>query len=201
MRSSYLYLAALLVSGVTPGRGDGSCSGGSSNPNLNHDQKGGKILAGIKPHYIKAISASKCCRACAAYDGCDTYVWQPSTTYCWFVRGSEKIVERADRVVGFTTSPPPSPTPPPPPPPTPAVAARVTITQWNSDTFRIIADLPGLPRPKGTPPGALVANTLPNPTSISSSGGGGGGGSQSQTISNGNLEAILYPNSTAEKSF
>ena len=187
--SSYrdiLFRLSVLLIGATATHGDGSCSGSSGNPIAGHDQKGGDVLHGIGPNFDTQPTPTACCLACVAYGGCNTYVWQPSTRHCWFVKGSKQVVEKEDRVVGWTV-----PAPTPPAPPTPPTPARVTITQWNQDTLRVEADLPGRARPKGKPPGALVANTLANPTSISSTGTGTGG---VQTIANGNLEALLYSN-------
>jgi hypothetical protein len=158
-----------------------------------HDQEGGRVIKGINHSYNQS-SAALCCNACSLFLKCDTWVWSPVTTNCWFIHGATGTKVKPDRVVGWTKgSPsPPTTTPPPSPPPPPPVndTPQVTITQYNIDTLRISVTLPNSPKPSAPQPGAVLPNQLAHPNSITA-------GGEPQVLANGNIIATLFPNGTA----
>ena len=72
-----LALALCLAAHSRLVKADGSCAG---NVHQGHDQHGGKILAGIKPHFITAQDDAACCALCAGKEGerapCMPHSWR-----------------------------------------------------------------------------------------------------------------------------
>ena len=145
------------------------CGPGCGTPG--HDQVGGKVLAGCRPHTITSTSDSDCCTKCVNKEGCTAWVRQPSTTNCWLIAAApgQTTTPRQDRTVGFLFTP------------APAHDLNVTVTQFGRDSVRVRVTVaePALERL----PGGLVANPLPQPRSISSSLGKG----DQIALSNGNI--------------
>ena len=147
------------------------CGTGCGTPG--HDQVGGKVLAGRRPHTIASSSDADCCRKCSHKEGCSAWVRQPSTTYCWLIAAApgQKTTPREDRTVGFMSTP------------VPKDDLNVTVTQFGRDSLRVRVTV-AEPAQEGLP-GGLVANPLPQPRSISST-----LGKRNQlTLLNGNIGA------------
>ena len=117
---------------------------------------------------------------------CTTWVWQPSTTHCWFVAHATGTRSRADRVVGYTT---PAPTPPPP-----ALPYTIWVTQYGRDTLRLRIGPAGAQAPIATPVGAVLPNPLGDAAktiSWSSNSRGGSSDDGVVSIANGALRATI----------
>ena len=126
-------------------------------PQVNRDQTGGTVISGEPRQpggFNNQSTAANCCAACKEYTGgkerCTTWVWQPSTTHCWFIAHATGTTSREDRVVGGAPAPPP---PPPPPPP-----HTIWVTQYGTDTLRLRIGF-GI-NPIATPIGAVLPNPL-----------------------------------------
>lgn len=53
-----------------------------------HDQTGGKPIAGTSPHFITTANDSECCQLCLSLlPQCNAWVRQPSTGHCWPIHG------------------------------------------------------------------------------------------------------------------
>jgi alpha-D-xyloside xylohydrolase len=175
------FWAALSASGPFCGAGQ-----------ANHDQVGGHVLAGAHPHFINTTDDAACCAVCQATPGCDTWVRQPSTSYCFAVRSPESTEARADRTVGVLA---PAPTPAPAPP-------TLVVEQYGADSLRIRA---GLFRAAGQPgrpfeglPGAILANPLPRPENRTTDGFGTAAAAALPPLANGNIVARFAANGALE---
>ena len=164
-------LCVLFVFGTLATVSSSLCETGCGTPG--HDQVGGKVLAGRRPHTIKSTSDADCCTKCLHKEGCTAWVRQPSTTNCWLIAASpaQKTTPREDRTVGFMSTP------------VPQDDLNVTVTQFGRDSVRVRVTV-AKPAQEGLP-GGLVANPLPQPRSVSSTLGKG----TEITLQNGNIGA------------